>query len=147
MIKHMDQLFAYDPNASGTKGLVFIGDKVLVYRRDENTSDFPLCLDLPGGGIEDKESPYEAFERELKEEFDLNLKPEDVSYCRAYSAVVDNNKTGYFVVAKLPMSAEQQIKFGNEGLEYMLMTIEEYLSSKEAIPAFQKRIKDYLRNL
>ena len=32
---------------NGAKGLVFLGDKILTYRRDNKTSNKPLCIDLP----------------------------------------------------------------------------------------------------
>lgn len=47
MDTHSD-LYTIDPKSHGTKGLVYIGDKLLVYRRDTNTDVYPLCINLPG---------------------------------------------------------------------------------------------------
>jgi len=59
---------------NGAKGLVFLGNKILVYRRDNKTSNLPLCIDLPGGGRENDESPFDSFKREIKEEFGIDCK-------------------------------------------------------------------------
>ena len=53
---------------NGAKGLIFIGDKILVYRRDKNTNKLPGYIDMIGGGREENESPFETFKREVKEE-------------------------------------------------------------------------------
>lgn len=70
----MQELFRPDPDTIGSKGLVFIGDALLVYRRDGNTTNHPHELDLPGGAPIDEnkpetETPFETFRREVKEEF------------------------------------------------------------------------------
>jgi 8-oxo-dGTP diphosphatase len=79
---------ATDPNQEflGTKGLVFIGDQVLVYRRDAKAPRYPLAIDVPGGGREGRESPAETFMREIKEEFGLGIAVDDISYSRRYRA-------------------------------------------------------------
>ena len=75
----MSLFYRYDPNTIGSKGLVFIDDKILVYRRDGNTTFRPHELDLPGGAPEGKETPFETFKREVKEEFNLDISKEDLS--------------------------------------------------------------------
>jgi hypothetical protein len=43
--------FAEDPKIHGVKGLVYIGDKILVYTRGtEKGIPYRGCVDLPGGG-------------------------------------------------------------------------------------------------
>ena len=61
-------------NFNGAKGLVYIGNEILVYRRDNNTNSEPLKLDLPGGGRDGNESAFETFSREVMEEFGLEIK-------------------------------------------------------------------------
>ena len=56
-------IFSKERNFHGVKGLIFIGNKILVYRRDNNTDSFPLYIDLPGGAKELGESPFETFKR------------------------------------------------------------------------------------
>ncbi|MEK7152571.1 MAG: NUDIX domain-containing protein [Patescibacteria group bacterium] len=141
----MDEFFKYDPLTAGSKGLVFIGDKILVYRRDNKTGNHPNELDLPGGGPEENETPFETFQREVKEEFQLDLLPNDIVYVRKYPGTFEQGKFGYYPVAKLPKEVESNIKFGNEGVEFLLMSLDEYINRDDAWPVFQERAKDYLK--
>ncbi len=143
MYERMDDFYTYDPQSAGSKGLVFIGDEVLVYRRDEKTEKFPLHLDLPGGGPEAGETPFETFRREVMEEFGLRIVMEDIIYVRRYPSRLEPGKSGYYPVAKLPRAAADKIVFGDEGVEYMLMTLEDYIARDDAWPVFQERAADY----
>lgn len=135
--------FNGDPNTAGSKGLIFIGDSVVVYRRDDNTDDHPHQLDLPGGGPEQGETPFQTFQREAMEEFNLGLSEDDIIYVRQYPSVVRPGKFAYFPVAKLPESAMERIRLGDEGSEYLILSFEEYLSRTDAWDIFQDRSKDY----
>lgn len=135
----------YDPETVGSKGLVFIGDKVLVYRRDSNTKNYPTYIDLPGGGPEPDETPFENYRREIKEEFGLDIYPEQVVYYKKYPSRIEPGKFAYFPVVKLPHSEEEHIRFGNEGSEYLLVSLDELLELKDlAWPYMKDRVKDYL---
>ncbi len=136
-----------DDNFNGTKGLVFIGDNVLVYRRDEKAPRYPLHLDVPGGGAEPNETPFETFKREVKEEFCLHISQEQIVYNRRYENSLKPDEFGWYAVAKLPKEAESLIKFGNEGIEYMLMTLDEFINRDDAWPTCQQRADDYVKSL
>jgi 8-oxo-dGTP diphosphatase len=103
---HMDMIFEYDPLNVGSKGVVWIGDKLLLYRRDGNTTQFPFTIDLPGGGPEGKETPFETYQREVREEFGLELTPEDIVAGRMYPSIERPGRTSYFLAAQLPAEAE-----------------------------------------
>lgn len=139
----MDAFFKEDKDFAGTKGLVFIGDKVLVYRRDQKAPRYPLHLDVPGGGAEPNETPFDTFRREVKEEFDLDISPDQIVYSRRYQGKIN----GWYAVAMLPQEAQQEIIFGNEGLGYSLMTLNEFLERDDAWPAYQERAIDYINSL
>lgn len=139
--------YEYDTKSNGTKGLVYIGDRVIVYRRDNKTNLFPLHLDLPGGGPENKETPFETFRREVMEEFSLNIARENIKYAVRSPSSLYPDKYAYFCVAKLPKSYEEKIVFGDEGIEYMLMDINEFIEHKDGWPIFQLRAKDYLKSM
>ncbi len=143
----MDEIFKYDPLVTGVKGLVIIGDQVLLYRRDDKTNLEPLKIDVPGGGAEGKESPFEVFKREVSEEFGIKLNEENMTYAKRYAGTIHKDKFVYFVVAKLPPEAQKDIIFGDEGLEYMLMPLNEYLGRKDAWAMFQERAADYMASL
>ncbi len=83
----------YDPNYIPTKTYALVGQKaillnskkqLLVLQRSEK-SGAGGKWSLPGGALEDKEEPYAAIEREIKEETELvvtNIKP---FYLRTYT--------------------------------------------------------------
>ena len=143
----MNDLFIYDSKTSGSKGLVFIGDNVLVYRRDGKTSNYPLCIDLPGGGPRPNETPFENFKREIMEEFGLGISPEHVIYYKKYPSKIYLGKIVYFPVVKLPKKEEKNIKFGDEGLEFLLVSVDELLQFNDlAWPYMKERVRDYLES-
>ena len=143
----MDTFFEFDSLSTGTKGLVYIGDKVLVYRRDDKTTEWPLSIDLPGGGKENNETPFETFSREIHEEFSLTITKSAITYSKRYPSTLNKGKFGHFAVAKLGVEQKQLIQLGSEGIEYMLMTLDEYLVRKDAWPIFQKRSAEYQKSL
>ncbi len=129
---------------NGAKGLVFIGEKILTYRRDNKTNNFPLHIDLPGGGRDGDESPFDTFRREVKEEFGINIEREDIQFSCAIPSVTEPGKKSYFVVAK-PLSVNAtDVVFGDEGIEWFLMTPEEFISRPDGIERQQKSVEKYL---
>jgi len=144
----MDKKFTtYDPTAAGSKGLIYFGDKILVYRRDSRTTLHPHELDLPGGGAEGKESPFETFVREVREEFGVQITADVIIASTTYPSTLQPDRVAYFFVAKLPATAAMQIVFGTEGSEYMLMEPAEFISRTDGWPIMQDRTKDYLDSL
>jgi len=143
----MTNIHTFDPHTSGSKGLVYIGDKLLLYRRDTRTTNHPLEIDLPGGGMEGRETPWQTFQREVKEEFGLDILPEQVTYSDDWPIPSNPSLTGYFMVIKLPASAANDIVFGNEGLEYLLMTPAEYLAAPDAWPSIRDHARIYLESI
>lgn len=139
----MKDFFRFDPLNLGTKGLVFIGDEVLLYRRDLKTDKCPGCLDVPGGGAEEGETPFETFRRETKEEFNLELHPEDIVYVQSHSSIFEKGKFAYYAVAKLPANKKHTINLGNEGSEYLLMPLKQFLVRDDAWRIYQQRAADY----
>lgn len=139
----MKEIFQTDENFAGTKGLVFVGDQILVYRRDQNTPRYPGYLDVPGGGKEPDETPFDTFRREVFEEFGLTVHPENVVYSRKYQSHLKDNEFGWYVVANLPAEEKGNIVFGNEGTEWALMGLVDYIERKDAWPVYQQRAKDY----
>jgi 8-oxo-dGTP diphosphatase len=137
----------FDPNQDflGTKGLVFVGDKVLVYRRDAHAPSHAGELDVPGGGREGGESPMDTFGRETREEFGLKITKASVVWARAYPNTLDPTKIAYYAVAHLPAEMAEQIRFGDEGEAYYLMPLGDYLDAPDAWDAYQNRARDYAR--
>jgi 8-oxo-dGTP diphosphatase len=130
---------------NGAKGLVFIGDKIITYRRDFKTSNKPGFIDLPGGGREGDESPFDTFKREVREEFGIDINKDDVKFSYAVKSIMEPNKNSYFIVVKPEKIKPSDIIFGNEGTEWLLMTPEEFVSLPDGIERQQKRVANYLK--
>jgi 8-oxo-dGTP diphosphatase len=142
----MEDFYSPDDAMHIAKGLVFIGQKVLIYRRDTNTKVFPLYLDLPGGVAEMGETPFGTFKREIFEEFGLIISETDIVYTKRYVSGFIEGEFDWFVVAKLDNDRENDIKFGDEGLEYMLMSLDDFITAKDGWPIFQQRSLDYIKH-
>ncbi len=128
----------------GAKGLIFIGDKILTYRRDNKTDSHPLCIDLPGGGREGDESPFETFAREAKEEFGVSIKKNNIVFSCTVKSIKYPDRESYFIVAKPLNLKTTDVVFGDEGTEWQLMTPEEFISRSDGIEKQQKRVLNYL---
>ncbi len=139
--------FNSDVNFHGVKGLVFIGDKIVVFRRDTKTTNFPLQVDLPGGGRENNESPFQTFRREVMEEFGISVEKEDVLSSKKYQSVLDPNKEAYFIITKPLDITETDIVFGDEGLEYFLISPQDFVNLKDGVKRQQDKVADYLSSM
>ena len=109
------------------------------------TDSFPLYIDLPGGGRENNESPYETFKREVKEEFGFKITKKDILYAKQYVSAMDASKESYFIVVRLNVT-EKDIVFGDEGLDFFLIETENYLKLNDAIRRQQNRVLDYINS-
>lgn len=130
-------------NFNGAKGLVFVEDKIIAYRRDNKTNNSPGLIDLPGGGPEANESPFETFKREVYEEFGIKIKEEDIIASFRKNSIFHPGTKSFFIVVKTKFN-KNDIIFGNEGSEWMLMTIEEFINRHDGIERQQNRVREYL---
>lgn len=63
-----------------TVNLLIIKDSKILLSRRANTGWMDGYLVIPGGHVEDNETPAEAMVREANEELGLDLRPEDLSF-------------------------------------------------------------------
>lgn len=63
-------------NKTYAVAMIYNGDKILFVKRSLDDNFHPGTWSLPGGGVEEGESPTEAVVREVKEELNLQLKKE-----------------------------------------------------------------------
>lgn len=139
----LDERFSF----SGVKIALLCDEQVLTILRDNLESiPFPNFWDLPGGGREENETPFECVAREVYEELDLRLSPEQISRVKAYKGVVDPDQTSVFMVGELDRLKYEAIRFGDEGQGYKLMPVKDFLTDKQIIPQLQERLRDYLRD-
>jgi len=116
----------------GCKIALICGDKVLtILRDDKDDIPCPNMWELPGGGREGNESPFECAAREVYEELGIHLDEDCLLWSKIYPSVIFKDKQSVFMVGQLRQA-------------YKLMPIEEFLKSKQAVPQLQGRLRDYL---
>lgn len=129
---------------TGCKIALFCGDRLLTILRDDKASiPWPNMWELPGGGREGDESPFECAAREVFEELGIHLTEYCLLWSKVYPSMLCADKQSVFLVGKLTQEQFDQIVFGDEGQTYKLMNVEEFLSSSQVVPQLQDRVRDY----
>jgi 8-oxo-dGTP pyrophosphatase MutT (NUDIX family) len=100
--------------------------QILSLLRSESDSWKPLHWGLPGGHIDEGETPFEAAIRETKEECNLEVNP-----IYADSIITDENYRIYLYYA-VQYSGDIQLSF--EHSEYKWYTVEELLQVQNRTP-------------
>lgn len=131
---------------TGSKIALFCGDKLLTILRDDKTTiPWPNMWELPGGGREGDESPFECAAREVYEELGIHLTEDCLLWSKVYPSMLYEGRQSVFMVGQLSQDQFDSITFGDEGQAYQLMSIEEFLTSSQVVPQLQGRLKDYLK--
>ncbi|NIZ15446.1 NUDIX hydrolase [Phaeobacter sp. HF9A] len=126
----------------GAKLALFLGPHLLVILRDDIAGiPFPGHWDFPGGGREGDETPEACVLRETYEEVGLALAEADLSYARRYATP---DGASWFFAAHLGAHHAADIRFGDEGQGWELMTPGQYSAHPLGIPNFKTRLQDYL---
>ena len=129
----------------GCKIALICGDKVLtILRDDKDDIPCPNMWELPGGGREGDESPFECAPREVYEELGIHLTEDCLLWSKVYPSMLFADKQSVFLVGKLAQDQFDSIVFGDEGQGYKLMSIEEFLISDKVVPQLQERLREYL---
>lgn len=107
--------------------IVVADGKILLLQRDDNPGiRDPNCWQLPGGGVEDGETPDEAIKRELQEE--IGILPSSLRFLISQSA----ETRAYY--ARLTGEEVRNIKKGDEGKGLRFFSFDEL----SQIPLTQK---------
>lgn len=128
----------------GAKLALFLGARILVIQRDDKTTiPYPGHWDFPGGGRDGNESPEACVLRETWEETGLHLTPDHLVGARFY-----DQPTGpaWFFAAHLAPSRAREVRLGDEGQGWRLMTPTEYCAHPLCIPQFADRLRHYLED-
>lgn len=132
----------------GCKIALFCGDSVLTILRDDKPSiPWPNMWELPGGGREGDESPFECAAREVFEELGITLTEDCLLWSKVYPSMLYEGRQSVFMVGQLRQEQFDSITFGDEGQAYKLMNIEEFLTSSQVVPQLQGRLRDYLEEV
>ena len=130
---------------SGCKIALLCDNKLLTILRDDiPTIPWPNMWELPGGGREGEETPFECVQREVFEELGLKLEEADILWAKEYQGMLDPDKTSIFMVGTITQEEFTGIVFGDEGQAYQMMDVSQFLSDKKVIPQLQNRLSGYL---
>jgi 8-oxo-dGTP diphosphatase len=126
---------------NGAKVALFLGDRLVTIQRDDISGiPYPGLWDLPGGGREGAETPFETVAREVREEIGLILPVSGVLWQARFAAQHIKGAFIEFFVARMPRSTAQDIVFGDEGQGWTLMTLDEFVARKDAVPSYAARL-------
>ena len=130
---------------SGCKSALLCDDRLLTILRDDiSTIPWPNMWELPGGGREDEETPFECVQREVFEELGLKLEETAIVWAKEYKGMLDPDKTSIFMVGTITQEECASIVFGDEGQAYQMMDVSQFLADDKVIPQLQSRLRDYL---
>ena len=124
--------------------LICEGQILTILRDDKETIPYPNMWDLPGGGREGNETPFECVAREVYEELNIQLSKEELIWSGNYPGLLDEKKQFVFLVGNLAQEEFEHIDFGDEGQGYKLVSFEEFLTSDRVVPQLQERVRDYV---
>ena len=130
---------------SGCKIALLCNDKLLTIVRDDiSIIPWPNMWELPGGGREDEETPFECVQREVFEELGLKLEEAAIDWAKEYQGMLDTDETSIFMVGTITQEECASIVFGDEGQAYQMMDVSQFLVDEKVIPQLQDRLSDYL---
>ncbi len=125
---------------------VLRGDCVLTLLRDDRPDiPWPNFWDLPGGGREGTELPFETAARELREELGITLPDTRVFY--HVTQIGPKDLPVHFFAALWDALPVDQITLGSEGQDWRLMPVAEFLDRSDVIPHLQTRLRLALTQL
>ena len=130
---------------SGCKIALLCDDRLLTILRDDKASiPYPNMWELPGGGCEGEETPFECVQREVFEELGLKLEETAIVWAKEYQGMLDPDKTSIFMAGTITQQECASIVFGDEGQAYQMMDVSQFLADEKVIPQLQDRLSDYL---
>ena len=128
-------------NFDGAKAALFLGDELVVIRRDlKPWLAYAGMWDFPGGGREGDETPEETLIRETREELGLDVR--DAEWLWRRQMTTDRRGMIWFFVLRLPPGTA--IAFGDEGQGWALMRPDRFLAEPQAVPPLKDRLRMWL---
>lgn len=131
---------------SGAKIALLKDDQILTILRDNiPTIPFPNTWDLPGGGREDRETPFDCVQREVYEELGIAISKNSISWAKVYPSMVDPSQDSVFMVGAISQDQIDQIVFGDEGQGWKMMPITDFLEDDQVYGSLKERLRDWIR--
>lgn len=133
---------------SGSKVALIHDGQILVYERDNFPHiRYPGLIDLPGGGREDNETPFECLIREVMEEFGIQLSKTDILWGKTYLNPLYSGEISVFFWGIITPKTIEKIIFGDEGHSWRMMHLNEFFENQYVDPTFVERTRDFLNRL
>jgi len=124
------------------------GDVLSLLRDDQPDIAFPNHWDLPGGGRENAETPFQTVTRELFEELSVTLDSAKIVYhAKEQKSPAQPDVAVHFFVARWDDLPDSGITLGDEGQRWCWMPVSEYLSRKDSIELIRARLSRALMTL
>lgn len=120
--------------------LTHAGRLLTCLRDDYDWIPFPAHWDLPGGGAEPGETPVQCALRELHEEFGLRLSPDRLAG-RSFPGWDDPARESWLFSGAITAGEIAAIRFGDEGQEWRMMPVAEFIAHPRAVPHFRDRVR------
>ncbi|MGQ9412327.1 NUDIX hydrolase [Streptococcus pluranimalium] len=132
-------------NFSGSKIALLKEDQILSILRDDiPTIPFPNTWDLPGGGREGEETPFDCVQREVFEELGITISKDSISWAKVYPGMIDPSKDSVFMVGEISQDQIDQIVFGDEGQDWKMMPITDFLKADQVYGSLKERLRDWM---
>lgn len=132
------------PDFSGAKIALLSEGRLVAYQRDmKRDIPFPGMWDLPGGGREGGETPIDCAIRETQEEFGLAVDPCSIVWTRSYPGRTPESPVSYFLVADIGNDGFGAVSFGDEGQQWAIMTLRQFLDHPEVVSHLKHRLREY----
>lgn len=129
----------------GAKVALICGDKVATILRDDIPHiPYPAHWDLTGGGRDGTETPEACALREAEEELGLRLRADRIIWGRYYERAELVASASWFFVAPISQAEASRLRLGDEGADWQMMGLGEYLSHPRAVPFLADRLAQFL---
>jgi 8-oxo-dGTP diphosphatase len=114
-------------------------DKILIVRRSQTDEWMPGHYGLPGGKLDENETPTEALSRECKEEVNLDILPKNLIFLPKNS---NNKEHAFFYTTKF--NGELKLDFEHDDFQWVNP---KNLSKYKVVPDLPDIIKEVLEAL
>ena len=132
----------------GSKIAVFCGNQIVTYLRDDfDHIPDPGLWDLPGGEREPGETALACVLRETLEEFSIQLGPDQIIHESSYPSHQPGRADVAFFAAQVDQQMIDAIIFGDEGQEWRMMPVAEFLDRDDAVVELQRAVRRLMPSL
>lgn len=137
---------AISPFDGAKCALLAPGGMVVILRDQLDWLPWAGHWDLPGGGREGHEDPWQCLARELHEELGLRISRAGLLWHRRWSPRQPGALARHFMVVRVSAAQLAPLRFGGEGQGWTLMPPARYLAHPRGIPHMQSLLRQAIRS-